>query len=741
MAKKYSIVGKSLPKVDAAELVTGQAKYSIDEFMPGMLIGRILTNPHAHANILSIDTSEAEALPGVRAVLTHKDVLPIGIRCDCSIFGETKVLDSKVRYVGDEVAAVAAETEEIAEAALKLIDVQYEVLPSVFDPEEALESNAPILYPEFPGGNMITGQSWITEDGDIQQGFAQSDRIYEGVFTTFPQAVAPLGRLCSLAWWEGDNLKVIDSTQEVFWVAARLAAWLDIPLNKVRATSKFMGAGMGDQNVYRYSGISAYLARKTNRPVKVITDNKYSFVGSAKRRADAKIYMKVGVKDDGTLMAMSARVIWDKGADASGGPGPMMMEVCFKGLYDCPNMKDEIIGVYTNTPPNGSYRSWGSSESYWALEGIMEKIVNDLGMDPLDFYLKNMAAARSKKTLEIAAERAGWSEKWSPPSSKTGTKRKGIGMGTIIGWMAGYGFPHSSASIQLNEDGTVFLNCGLSDIGQGPKTTMVQVAAEVLGVKYEDVTIFSADTTLPPDLGSYASRIALNCGIAVNNAAEDLKSKLLAIVAPMLEVNPEDLDSEDGMIFVKANPSIAMTFKDATAAVGGWGLRGYLLGWGCTTVGWAGPIQDINPISAMVAEVEVDTETGQVEVTNITDVFDVGHCLNRAICETQMAGNACIGIGMALTEDIVLDPTTGASLNCTNLGYRLPSILDVPTMDLLPYEDEPNPCAPHGQRGVGESSLALTQPAIHNAIYNAIGVNIPDAPMSPDRILKALGKV
>jgi len=728
MAREFSIVGKPIPMVDAPEKVSGRAVYSIDDCVPGMLYGKILTSPHAHANIKGIDTSKAEALLGVRAVLTYQDVLPIAIK-------QLKVLSSKVQYVGDEVAAVAADTEEIADRALKLIDVDYEVLPAVFDPEEALEPGAPELYPELAPGNLYYRMSRTKRKGDVEQGFMESDIIREHVLSTFPQAVVPHGRLCAIAWWEGDRLTVIDSTQMPYKVRAKLATWLDTPLNKVRVIHKFMGGGMGEDNTYRYYGIAAYLAKKAKKPVKVITDPVYHLVGSAKKRANAKFYLKVGVKKDGTIMAFSTRHIWDKGSDSSGGPG----YVWLAGLeyYECPNYFDESFGVLTNTPPNGAHRGYGYPEVLWAQEVMMDRVANALGMDPLEFRLKQMQAERSKRPLEIAAERMGWKDKWTPPSSKTGTKRRGIGIATVIGWSSGYShYPGSSAMIQLLDDGNFYLEAGISDTGTGSKTTMIQVAAEALSVNVEDITIASGDTILPPDVASQASRVAVCAGTAVYNAAQDLKSKLFKIVAAKLEVKPEDLDVKDGKIFVKASPDKYKTYEEVAEPLRG--AEGYQAGWGTQVVG---ELIDINPISVQVAEVEVDTETGEVQLIALSDVYAIGTALNRAIALGQLSGGVACGFGYEITEDIIYDPTTGAVLNSSYLMYRLPTMVDIPTLDLVLYEDEPNPCTPYGQRGVGEPSVCAAAPAINNAIYNAIGVSPDGNPTTPQKILRLLGKI
>jgi len=728
MANEFSVVGKYIPKVDGPELVRGQALYSIDESLPGMLYGKILTSPHAHANIRSIDTSKAEALPGVRAVLTHKDVLPITIR-------NVKVLDSKVRFVGDEVAAVAAVTEEIADEALKLIDVDYEVLPAVFDPEEALKPGAPILHPEEEG-NLMGGEPIVSEAGDLEAGFQQSDRIYEDVFEAFPQIIAPLGRLCAVAWWEGDRLTVIHSDQTVRSRQEELADWLGIPMSKVRVIHKFMGAGMGEGNRYRYVEMAAYLARNTGRTVKVITDTRYHFCGSAKRRARARTYLKVGVKEDGTIMSLSARIYWDKGCDNSGGPSSsrLVRSSCYKAA----NTKEECYSLYTNTPRNGAYRDYGRPEAFWPLNTMFDRIANDLGIDPLDYCVKHCGPSHTPKLLERAGVEFGWTAKWHKPGERTlpNGKKHGIGvaMQNAKGGPASTGH---SAMIRLQQDGTAVLTSMLCDIGTGSKTSISQVAAETLGMKFDDILIYAGDTTLPLDRGSSATRLAKSQGLATYNAAQDLKSNVFKIVAPELEVSPEDLDVGDGKIFSKTDPSKSVTWKEASGLAGDVYQDGIVLGWGYvqsvdiedTTVSWSGHMY----------EVEVDTETGEVTILKVLNFFDIGQCLNPGIVETQIAGCTHVALGYVITEDVVLDPETGCSLNANFLEYRLPTILELPTVDMILKDDEPNPCTPHGQRGVGEPPVGGFS-GINNAIYNAIGVSSNTNPVTPDKILELLGK-
>jgi xanthine dehydrogenase molybdenum-binding subunit len=736
MAREFRVVGKPLPQKNAFALVTGKAKFSTDEFPQRYLVGKILVTKHAHAIIRDIDTSKAEALPGVKGVLTHKDVLPYRVSTT-GVNTATEgvaVLEEKLRFVGDEVAAVAAETEEIADEALKLIEVDYEVLPAVFDPEDALKPGAPKVH---DGGNLIEGTSSFAETGDVQQGFTESDIIYENVYDAFPQPVAPPGRLCAIAWWEGDRLYVIDSNQVPYIRQEQLAQWLDIPISKVHVTTKYMGVGMGEGNSYRYIGMAAWLAKNTGETVKMLTDPEYPFCGNPKRRPHARIYLKAGVKDDGTIMALDSKIYWNKGCFCAGGPPPRSTTVWHRGYYDSPNMLDERIGVFTNTPQNGSYRGWGSPPTVFAAECLMDEVANDLGIDPLEYRMQRYAVQRSKIPIQMAADKIGWSSKWSPPASKTGRKRKGLGIASVIGWMSGAGFPHSAATVQLKPDGSAIVAMGFSDIGTGSRGTLCQVAAEVLGLEFDDVSIEWGKTDLPKDTGSFASRVAINGGTAVYNACQDLITRWFEVLAPQVELTPEDLDRNirDGTIW-KTTGEKLMTIPEAAAS--SLGARGCLLGYGQCSGQFGG--EGTHPYSPHFVEVEVDTETGQVDILNYVIVHDCGTALNVAAVEGQVVGGMLVGQGYALTEDVVYDPWTGAVLNANFLEYKLPTTVDMPPLDLTVYQEEPNPDTAFGQRGVGEPATVPPAPAIANAIYNATGARIRDLPITPAKILRALGK-
>ncbi|MDD5486562.1 MAG: molybdopterin-dependent oxidoreductase, partial [Dehalococcoidales bacterium] len=721
------------------------------------------TSPYAHARIKNIDVSKAEALPGVRATLTYKDTKDVAWK------GQLRVLDSKVRYVGDEVAAVAADTEEIADEALKLIEVEYDVLPAVFDPEEALKSGAPLVYEDkdlFPGGNLIDNQVYVHEKGDIEQGFKEADHIYEDVYEAFPQRVAALGRSCAIAWWENDKLTIIDSNQAPFLRQDDLSAWLNIPRSKIKIVHKFMGCGMGEDSFYLFQPIAAYLARKTGRAVKVITSPGYAVCGCARSRAQARIYIKIGVKDNGDITAWSNKIYWNKGSNCTGGPGPVVITATAPSIYyvscKCPNTRDEVYGTFTNTPPNHAYRGYSSNERTFCIYSLMNRIADDLGIDPVDYWQRIALSEYStmpENTILLgrAGEAFDWKSKWHKPGEKTlpNGKKHGVGL-ALVASLGGYGMAESAAMIKLTADGSATLQTGTSDTGMGNRTALTQVAAEALGMEMKYISINAGDTTLPQDLGSYASRVAKAGGMAVYRAAEDLKSKLFPILAVKMEVDAEDLVAKNGKIYSKTNPAKEMTWQQAAEVANAKFGTGCLAGLGSnipfgtdTSVGFEGapyppgsPVDATQSIAGNMFEVEVDTETGEVTILSAHSFYDIGQCLNPGIVNSQITGGTTVGIGYGLTEDLVYDPDTGTTLNANHLDYKLPTILDVPKegIDILLKEDEPNVCTPYGQRGLGEPPCVPGAGALNAAIYNAIGVSVNANPMTPDKILKALGK-
>ena len=779
MVSKWKYLGQSIPPLENIEFVTGQARYVADDAVPGMIHGVILHSPYAHANIKSIDISKAESMPGVRAILTHENSPNTRYR-------EMRVLDNKVRFWGDEVLAVAADTEEIAEEAIRQINIDYELLPVVIDPEEALEPNAPLLYPNPSElgvsppmvGNMLRGEPTVCNYGDIDKGFSESDFILDGRFHPFPQPVAPLGRFGAIAWWEGKQLKLIESTQVPNTTQDRLITYLESPLgltyNNTRVISKHMGTGMGEFNTYRYYTIAALLAKMSNRPVKLIEDRRYAF-WMAKRRSDSVFYMRVGATNNGELKAMDARGYWNKGADNASGPQHTATRVITayipyhrgkEHLWKCSNKRQEFFGVLTNQPGNGAYRNYSCSETYWTSATLVNRVAEKLNLNPLEFWLSNLDVereykeyplpagainpVRSVKAIQRCAEVFGWSQRWQPTKSKTGIKRRGVGMCAVVGWSSSYPKGYHLVTVLFEAGGLIKLQFSEGDAGMQHKDTFPMVVAECMDMPVENITSYSGDTILPPNSGCTGSKTALGNSYAIYLACEDLKRQMFDKMAGYFNVKPEDLAVGDGKVYVKNSPDKSRTYAQVFSTTGrliGNGNAPTMKGE--TDDVWGGPRtiiygegnEDVNPFSCQMAEIEVDTESGHVDVLKVTSVFDVGQCINTRSVQSQLESGVMLSVGFGISEDVIYDRETGVCLNGDFLGYKLLTLADHFEVDAVPYEDEPNPCHPFGVRGCGEPCCIGVAPAINNALYNAIGANCNDCPITPDKVLALLGKV
>jgi len=749
--QEYSVIGKRLPLVDAVEKATGAARFVDDMYLPGMVYGKILRSPHAHAKIVKIDISKAEALSGVKAVFTHKNVPRV--KWSTALFptpfsiDDTYILDDKVRYVGDEVAAVVASDEYTAEEALELIEVEYEVLPVVSDPMEALKPDAPEIH---PGGNLVSEQPTVNEQGDIEMGFKEADYIFEDTYRNqVVQAIPmePRGVLCDFD--TSGNLTVYESNQEPFHLRVFLANVLRMSQSKIRVVSPFVGGGFGSKaDMERKTVLASLGAKETGRSVKIIYNREEETL--SRTRHATTIRWKIGVKKDGTITSMHTKAFVDTGAYVSHGPGVGWAVGYFSlGLYKCPNYKTEVYLVYTNKCTAGAFRGYGNPQASFARELMVDRICQELKIDPVEWRMKHHIQAGDEiptmggvtltscglsECLEKGAEAIGWKKKKKPVN---GTKRRGIGVGCMM-HCSGIGglFPDTSgAVIILNEDGTINLLTGVLDQGTGCKTILAQVAAEELGLRIEDVRVIAGDTAITPyDEGSYSSRTAHVASTAVKSAADDVRQQLLEFTAGLLEASMEDLEIKNNRIYVKGSPekgfSIseiamkAMTAVSATRSITG---KGEAKGFGGVRSA---------PFAAQFAEVEVDTVTGRVKVLRIAAAHDVGKALNPTIVEGQIEGAVLQGVGYALTEEIIfnkdMEPT-----NPTFLDYKIPSSLDAP--EVVPMFVEPiDPAHPYGVKGVGEPGLVPTAPAIVNAIYDAIGVQIKDLPITPEKILEAL---
>ncbi|HBY96818.1 MAG TPA: dehydrogenase [Chloroflexi bacterium] len=736
---ELNVVGKPAPRKDGYAKVTGTATFFADVQLPGMLEAKLLLSPHPHARIVSIDTSKAEALPGVYAVLTYKNIPDIYAHTSSQHKTERRILDSTLRFVGQEVAAVAAEDDDVAEEALDLIEVKYELLPHVLDPEEAMRSGAPQLHQHAPN-NIVGGKPTIYERGDIEQGFQEADQIFEQTYRT--------QRIHNVVWeprgatamWEGDTLILWTSTQGHYGVQQDVAEDLGLPVSKVRVIAEHVGGGFGGQTMgYPHQTIAALLARKTGRPVRLRFSRRDDFLLMHGRWPTIQT-VKMGVKNDGTLTAISAKQITDGGAYLKASPTNMF------GVYrdgpNCPHMRLEGYGVYTNSFTSGNMRMVGGPMGQWSLDSIMDEACDAMGWDKVDFLLKNLSfdvhsesgLPRSSTGLRDAilqaAERFGWYEKKKTYPLINGSKRRGIGVGFVVS-MGGYVPFYSNAAVRVHQDGSVTVLHGATDIGQGAKTATAQIAAEALGVRYEDVEVIHGDTfTSPPGPPASAHRTLIIGGPVVLEAALDARRQLLEIAAEKLEVKPEDLDTAEGRIFVKDASDKGMTFGEAVRA------REYT--WVVGNGHFKRQTQYASFDGGVVfAEVEVDIETGQANIVKLVQSHDVGKAINPLILQGQAFGALIQAAGYVLSEEMHADAATGIYLNSNIHEFKMLTIRDIPDMELILVEPG-DAVGPFGAHGAVESFIQPPVPAIGSAVCQAIGVRIRDLPITSNKILKAL---
>ncbi len=752
----HVVVGRRVPRIDAPDLASGRAVFTDDIRLPGMLYGKILTSPHAHARILKIDTSRAEALEGVKAVLTHADVPETSYGVSPARYDEQVLAKDRVRYVGDEIAAVAAVDERVCLEALDLIEVEYEILPAVFDPFEAMKEGAPQLHdhPRFKN-NINTRVEW--HFGDVDEGFAEADLVKEHTFTGNRTYQHPMEPHCAIARWESEGrLTVWTATQVVHYVQHQLSRLLEIPEGDVRVVMTHCGGGFGGKAEVNPLEICAtFLSRKTGKPVKM-RYTREEMVRHGRGRHKQFIKMKIGARKDGTITAVQEEAVLEGGAYSSFG----IVAVYYAGamvptLYKLPNFRFDGYRVYTNLPACGAMRGHGCPHPRFAFEGVLDMLAEDLGMDPIDLRLKNAMQpdSRTVNELEIGSceleacirtvrERSGWDEKRGKLPSGKGI---GIGCGGFVSG-AGYPiyrskFPHSNALIRVAEDGkaaTLFV--GEADIGQGSNTVLTQVAAEAMGVEYSVMRIVAADTEITPrGLGTYSSRVTLMGGNACRMAGDDVKGQVLDAASELLEVPAEDLDARGGQVFVKDDPERAVPWADAAARC--FSERGPLVG-----KGWYSPPEALGgshkgstvgtspaySFSVCVAEVDVDLETGQVTVTKLTDAHDLGTAINPMAVEGQCEGAGVMMLSEALLEDVVFDED-GRIRNPSLHDYLIATSCDAPEIDttVVPsYE----PRGPYGGKECGEGSTLPVIGAIANAVSDAIGVRVNELPITPERV-------
>ncbi|UCF21362.1 MAG: xanthine dehydrogenase family protein molybdopterin-binding subunit [Gemmatimonadota bacterium] len=730
------VVGKPLPRVDAYERVSGTALYTLDMALPDMLHGAILRCPHAHARVTRLDTGRAQAMPGVRAVITAATpgaAIPWYFRGQ----GPTSMLfDEHCRYAGDEVAAVAAETPHQAILAARAIDVEYEVLPFVQDDAVALTPEAPAIH---EGGNIL-GQE-TSGRGDVEAGFAGADVVLEQTYHTPCEIHTPMETFVTIARWDGNRLTVWDSNQGVFGIQANLARALRLPLTSVRVICNYMGGGFGSKlGLSKYTVIAALLARTTARPVKIALTREESFICVGNRAANT-IKLKAGVKRDGTLTALDAVFLGSGGAYPAGATSTYLVQA----LYLCPNVRVEDNEVYTNAGPSRAFRAPGMPNCAWALEQMMDALATEIDMDPVEFRLKNIATFLQindtpytsiglRECLSDGAKAFGWSEARARPRGR-GHVRRGVGM--AAGMWAYPGDPRATVIVKLFADGSVNLNMGASDIGTGTKTVMAMVVAEELGVPLDRIQIEHADTgTTQNAPSSGGSQTVLVSAPAVRAAAIEVKRQLLELAAAQLERPVEQLVFQDGEIMPADAPDQAVALADLR------GLRGrqVIVGVGRRHPHPEGKIA--LPFAAQFAEVEVNILTGEVRVLRLVAAHDSGRVMNKLTYENQVFGGMAMGIGLGLTEERILDSRqTGKVVNANWHDYKIPTAKDVPIdQTCVPIDPHDTECNTTGAKGLGEPAHIPTAAAIANAVYHATGVRVTDAPITRGRMLSALAE-
>jgi CO/xanthine dehydrogenase Mo-binding subunit len=728
--KKLKIVGTPVSRVDGYDKVSGTAQYTFDVSLPNMAFAKTLRCPHPHARIKSIDLTKALKVPGVLAIITHENTPKIPW-----YYNTSYLFDPHLRYLGDEVACAAADTEEIAAEALKLINVEYEILPFVTDAKKAMEPNAPKLYKE---GNIRGGKPFVYKRGDAEKGFKEAEAVVEDTFTTQVEVHNPTEVHCSAANWDGDRLTVWDSTQAVFNVRDALAQSLKIPANKVRVIKKYMGGGFGSKLAPgKYTVMAALLARKIGRPVKIALDRKEMNLAVG-NRPDSVQKLKAGAKKDGTLTALSHHAYGTVGSHPYGAGCSWPLRT----VYQCDNVYVEEYSVYTNAGPARPMRAPGHVQGTFGMDSLIDEIAEKIGMDPLEFRLKNYAekdqvsnlpytSKRLREAYKKGAEAIGWHRRSQPAGSGNGPLKRGIGMATQIWW--GGGGPPAYATIRLNRDGSLHVMAGTQDIGTGTYTFITQVTAEVLEIPIEKITVTLGDTGLCPYCPvSGGSLTAPSVSPAVHDAAEQIKSKLISSAAALLELPEDQLHYEKGVISDKKDPSKKIDITGILRKI----REQELIATGARNANPKGYM--INTFGAQFAEVEVDTETGRVKVLKVVAANDIGRLLNWKTAENQFHGGIIQGISFALMEQRIIDQATGKVLTTNMHDYKMPTVMDMPEIEAYVVSEADNLISSVGAKGLGEPAHIPTAGAIANAVYNAIGVRIKSLPITPDKVLTAL---
>jgi len=748
------VIGERVPRVDARAKATGAAQYTDDLSLPGMLHGRILRSPLPHARVVRIDASRAKALPGVRAVVTGDD-LPAVRYGNWRLFPETQdemaLARGKVRFVGDEVAAVAAVDRDTADEALALLEVEYEPLPAVFDLDASLAEGAPLVHERTPGNTSVARRIAY---GDLDAGFAASDYVREDVFTLQAVSHAYLEPCSSLAVADGQGrVTLYTSTQTPYIIQCLLASALGLRENEVRVVKPHVGGGFGGKMELRaWDVCAAHLARTTGRPVK-FTLTRQEELTAGRRRHPMRIRSRVGMKRDGTLLAKELTVHLDGGAYNSMGPTATFLVGNFGAmLYRFPAYRYSGTHVYTNKAPAGAMRGFGAPQALFVTESQMNIAAEELGIDPIELRLRNamrpgdripdvatVSTCAFSECLERVAQMSGWKEK-----RRAGGAGRGIGVGCysfitggVFNWFDTK-YPFSAAEVRAYADGTVHLFTMAADIGQGCDTVLAQILAQELGLRMEDVTVTAGDTAMTPkaDLGTWGSRVTLMAGNAVRAAAHEVREQLFRVLSMRFDLNVvHEMECADGVVRSKSRRDRSMPFGEAVAAAQRLARGEPVVGRGSYTPRDMGLVTPTFSFGAQVAEVEVDRETGLVRVAKIHTAHDCGRVLNPTAVEGQVDGSVQMALGYALCEELVVEE--GRTLNTSFLDYKIPTAPDMPEM-VQECVDSDEPRGPFGAKETGEGPVSPTAPAIAEAVWHATGYRSRDLPITPEKVLRGI---
>jgi CO/xanthine dehydrogenase Mo-binding subunit len=757
----YQVIGHTELRCDGDEKVTGKALYTVDVELPGMAHGKILRSPYAHARLTRIEASAAEKLPGVFAVITRDDQKRLGM-FGAAYKDQTIVAVDKVRYAGDPVAAVAAVDEATAAEALALIEVDYEDLPAVTSLDEALAPGAVLVHEASASGGELMGQRYEAPKefsgtnlcyrfsyakGDVEVGFAKADHIFEDTFT-FPRvqhfSMEPHATVADV---DGDRITLWAGTQEPFTLREHIAEIFRVPLNKVRVIVPYVGGGYGGKLAVKTEPLAAALSWKAKRPVRLAHTIEESF--RTVTRHPARVKIKTGVMKDGKLVARQCLIYMETGAYADAGPRVTQKAGyrCF-GPYRLPHMKTDAYTVYTNTVPAGAYRGFGTLQVTWAYESQMDIIAEKLGLDPLEFRLKNLLKKGELYTpgdtpvdcdlragLMQAAEEIGWNAKKKPTAPG-----RAWGKGLAVCMKDGGGtYKVSSAAVKMNADGSVVLLTGTVEVGQGARTALSQVVAEELGISYDAVTVAQLDTDVTPyDVNTNASSSTVVMGLSVQRAAQDLKRQLLRHAARILKTKSDQLSLAGGKVVCPKQRSLSFTelmqkvFLSKSGEMIGRGayqsIKSPKAALGSPTNFWE--------ISWGGAEVEVDRDTGEIKLLKYVSLADVGKAIHPVLCEGQDEGGVMNAIGHTLLEEMVYKD--GQLLNPNLVDYRVPSFAHLPKDFETILVESGNGPGPFGSKGTGEGGLLPVAAAIGNAVYQATGLRLYDLPLTPEKVWRGL---